>query len=394
MSSTKKKLSLSNVKSDSFFEGQSPTRRDFLKSSLLGLAGLSTASSLIGCSSFNEYVFEDQFDLKDQLMIVGGGISGLYLAYKLRQSRSEYRLLEGSAYLGGRIRSFQGLDFGASVFERADLHMEALIKEFNLSAVSLSKQKYYLSGGAETLTTALQSRIAGLMPYRSLRLKWKFVSLRKTNDKFDAVFETPNGRRTLVCRKMALTLPPSQWSSVDGLLDIPEMSWAREWLKTLRPETITRVNWTTNNSNSVATLTNNKMKTAMTIEKEVLNLVSKNLKNNVIGLEFDYLTKQILNSSFKIESPNNIEIEKIVDHINSKTKLAIPAKKLNTDSFFDWSSVRLIGSAYFKNDVPFPEEVNRKYGHFQIFGDYSAAKKTHTVEGALLEADRVSSIFV
>ncbi|MBC7466356.1 MAG: FAD-dependent oxidoreductase [Bdellovibrio sp.] len=369
------------------------TRRDFLKTGLFGLSSMAAFSALSACSTLDEYIFDDQFDLKDQVLIVGGGISGLYLAYKLRQTRTEFRLLEGSNYFGGRVRSAQGLDFGASLFDRSDVHMQQLIKEFNLTTISVSKDHFAISGGAEMVSQALQNRIAGLMPYRSLRLRWKLVSIRVKDNKYETVFETPNGRRTMHCRKIALTLPPGQWSAVNGLLDLPEMLWARDWLTTLTPENITKVNVVAPNTGGVMSLANKKTRSAI-LDKDSLAVVAKPLKNNQVGLEFEYITKQVLNpSTFKIESPNNLEIEKIVDLINAKTKLGLSFKKLNSDSFFDWSSVGLIQSAYFKNDRPLPGNVN-KNPHFQVFGDYSASKKAHTVEGALLEADRVSSLFV
>lgn len=389
MSSEKKSLAL--------LEATLKSRREFLKTSVLGLAtpliGAAAFSALSACSTLDEYVFEDDFDLKDQVLIVGGGISGLYLAYKLRQTRTEYRLLEGSSYLGGRIRSSQGLDFGASVFDRSDIHLQALIKEFSLPTTAISKQQFFIAGGADTLTQALQARIAGLMPYRTLRLKWKLIAIHKSKSKYEAVFETPNGRRTITCRKVALTLPPSQWGSVEGLLNLEDMAWAREWLKTLKPETITKVNLVTASNGNLSTLVNKKPNATVVLEKDMLSLVEKNLKNNSVGLEFSYMTPQTLSETFKIESKNNLEIEKIVDHINSRTKLALTFKKLSAESFFDWSTVNLIQSAYFKNTEIFPTQARRNT-QFQIFGDYSAAVKPHTVEGALSEADRVSSIFV
>lgn len=368
------------------------SRRDFLATGLYGLTALSSISALTACSTFNEYVFEDQFDLKDQVLIVGGGVGGLYLAYKLRQSRTEYRLLEGSAQFGGRIRSYQGLDYGASLFNHSDARVQQLVKEFNLVSNPISKDQFYLAGGAETLIQAMQNRISGLMPYRSLRLKWKLVGIHKSKSIYEAIFETPNGRRTIECRKVALTLPPSQWASVEGLLNLPEMLWARDWLKTLAPVNVTKVQWTTPNANVVNGLINKKNKNTV-IEKDVLAMTAKNLKNNALGVEFEYFQTQQMTEDLKIADRPSVEIEKLIEFINLKSRIGISAKRLTADAFFDWSSVQLIQSAYFKNSVPVPEN-SKKSSTFQIFGDYSASVKPHSVEGALLEADRVSSVFV
>ena len=87
-------------------------RRGFLKYSLTGLSGLGLLSALPACSAFDEYIFDEHEFLKDQVIIIGGGITGLYLAQKLRQLKTEFRLFEGSSVFGGRIRSNDGLDFG------------------------------------------------------------------------------------------------------------------------------------------------------------------------------------------------------------------------------------------------------------------------------------------
>ena len=371
----------------------SSSRRDFLKAGLVGLSAMTALSALSGCSTLDEYVFEDQFDLKDQVLIVGGGVSGLYLAYKLRQIRSEYRLLEGSSYLGGRVRSYQGLDFGASLFQHSDERVSALVKEFSLVKLPHGKDSYFIQGGAETLTQALQDRISGLMPYRSLRVRWQLVALHKNKDKYEAVFDMPKGRRVITCRRMALTLPPAQWANVDGLLQLPEMEWATEWLKTLHPETSTRLVATVPASSFAGTGLNPKKSAAIVLEKDVLTMTTKSLKNNLYGLEFDYLTRQSLTEKFKIQTTQTIEIEKYLDQVNAKTRLGLSVRRVNTDSFFDWAAVDLIQSSRFKNATPIPNDV-RKNPVFQVFGDYSAIQKPHTVEGALTEAERVSSFFV
>ncbi|MFZ3230334.1 MAG: NAD(P)-binding protein [Pseudobdellovibrio sp.] len=370
------------------------SRRDFLKTGFYGLGSIAATFALSACSTLDEFVFEDQFDLKDQVLIVGGGISGLYLAYKLRQIKTEYRLYEGSGYLGGRIRSYQDLDFGASVFDQSDVLVQALVKEFNLKTTTIAKGHFFIEGGAEKMTQFLLKRIAGLMPYRSLRLKWKMVGIYKYKDYYEVLFESPNGRRTITAKKVALAIPPSQWGRIDGLLNLPEMDWARSWLSTLQPESATKMQVIVPNSPATLALSNKRNNFEATLEKQKLLVIGKALKNNLMGLEFEYLIKQTLsNEKFKIESVSMIEIEKIIELINSKTNLNLSSKKITADSFYDWSTVSLIQSSYFKNDFPIPAQAKANH-HFQVFGDYSSAIKPNTVEGAMQEANRISSLFV
>ena len=121
------------------------SRRDFLKTSLRGLGGLGVLSLGASCSTFDEYIFDKRQFSDEQVVIVGGGITGLYLAHKLRQIKTGYRIFEGSSYLGGRIRSNDGLDYGASLFSHSDATLKKLIKEFNLPTTSVSSTIFSIS---------------------------------------------------------------------------------------------------------------------------------------------------------------------------------------------------------------------------------------------------------
>ena len=369
------------------------SRRDFLKSGLIGMGSLGLLSGLTSCSTFDDFIFDDRQFSDDQVLIVGGGISGLYLAYKLRQSKTDYKNFEGSSSLGGRIRSNNGLDFGASLFEQSDFSLVKLLKEFNLPTTSTSSTHFYLAGGTEQLIDALKNRTGGLIPYRNIRLKWKMIEIRKYSAGFEMIFDTPEGSRTVRARKVALTLPPSQWSRVNGLLSLPEMSWASEWLKTLEPESILKMHYIL--PAAATTSINKKSKVKIGDDKDMINVLAKNLKNNTTGLEFEIYIKQKMNQqNLKIETDLGLEAEKLISLINNKAKLGLSLKKVSADSFYNWSDVALIQSAYFKNSVPFPEFVKKESPFFQIFGDYSASIKPHTIEGSLQEAERVLSNFV
>ena len=227
------------------------SRRDFLKTGLRGIGGLGVLSLGASCSTFDEFIFDKRHFLDDEVVIVGGGISGLHLAHKLRQVKTGYRIFEGSNYLGGRIRSNDGLDFGASLFAHSDLTLKKLIKEFNLSTTSVSNTNFYFPAGAEQLVTALKSRVSGLMPYRNVRMNWKLQEIHKIENGFELAFVTPSGRRTINAKRVALTLPPSQWSRIVGLLQLPEMAWAKTWLLTLNPVSILKVHYAVPSSTEI-----------------------------------------------------------------------------------------------------------------------------------------------
>lgn len=369
------------------------SRRDFLKTSLRGLGGLGVLSLGASCSTFDEYIFDKRQFSDEQVVIIGGGITGLYLAHKLRQIKTGYRIFEGSSYLGGRIRSNDGLDYGASLFSHSDATLKKLIKEFNLPTTSVSSTNFYFPGGAEQIVTALKNRVSGLMPYRNIRMNWKLQEIRKANDGFEMVFAAPTGRRTVFAKRVALTLPPSQWARVLGLLQLPEMAWAKAWLLRINPISILKAHYAVPNSTEI--LFSKKNKVEYTDGKNQFNVLVKNLRNNLTHLEFEIFTKQIFDKeSLQTESEIGFEIENISTLINSKTKLGLSSKKLQSDSFFNWADVDLIQSAYFLNPEPIPNAARDESSSLQVLGDSTAILKANTVEGALLEAERVSSIFV
>ena len=84
------------------------------------------------------------------LIIIGGGISGLYLAYNLCEKYKNILLLEVSSELGGRIKTDYIDDFpiemGAGRFSNHHKNLFKLIKDLNLKdkCIELPKNKSYL----------------------------------------------------------------------------------------------------------------------------------------------------------------------------------------------------------------------------------------------------------
>ncbi|MBK9321770.1 MAG: FAD-dependent oxidoreductase [Bdellovibrionaceae bacterium] len=122
--------------------GFSPERRRFLKTATVGT--LATAT-LTGCGSFDRWVLGDNQRLSHEVMILGGGLSGLMAAYHLKKNHTPYRLFEASSRLGGRIQTLrhfnssqQVAELGAEFFEGSHNSVYQLCKDLNLGVEDVS----------------------------------------------------------------------------------------------------------------------------------------------------------------------------------------------------------------------------------------------------------------
>jgi monoamine oxidase len=145
---------------------------------------------------------------QQRVLIIGGGLSGLYLAYLLQQQSYAPLVLEAAPRLGGRIQTVQGpggtpLELGATWFSAQHPRLLALLGELGLkkypqyaAGISLFQTKSFeppqqfvvpasdapsfrLAGGTQQLIEALAAR---LLP-GSVQLNQRVV----------AVAETPQG---------------------------------------------------------------------------------------------------------------------------------------------------------------------------------------------------------
>lgn len=69
-----------------------------------------------------------------KIIIIGGGLNGLTLAYLLQKKNIQTTVLEASSRLGGRIQTLKGvlgtpLEIGATWFSESHLNLLSLIKE-------------------------------------------------------------------------------------------------------------------------------------------------------------------------------------------------------------------------------------------------------------------------
>lgn len=75
--------------------------------------------------------------MNDEIAIVGGGLSGLSLAYFLEKENIRTTLIEASNRIGGRIKTIHGkkqtpLELGATWFSEEHFHLIQLLKELNI----------------------------------------------------------------------------------------------------------------------------------------------------------------------------------------------------------------------------------------------------------------------
>lgn len=348
-------------------------RRDFLRLSLLGAAGIYALAQLPGCSSFDEYLFEDRSDFQNEVMIVGGGIAGLYLAHKLRSTKTGFRLFEGAAVFGGRIRSNESGDYGASLLAAKDTLANQLIQDLNLETRALDREYIYLPAGMQSLTDALLDRVIGLIPYRNFRLRWKLVAIDRLSNGFQLIFEHPGGQKKFFCRKVALAIPPSQWRGIRGLLELPEMQWAENWLEAMKIENTIKLILPASAAPAGA-------RALTTVAQDAFNfrqIVKKNAGGQAANLEIDV--------DYLLNSPQSIDY--IYGLLRRKLQINFPFQKLSPEQYYDWQQVKLIGGSHFRNFLAVPESVNP---HFQIVGDFTAVKSIYRIEGALESAQRAA----
>ncbi len=344
-------------------------RRAFLKLSLIA-AGAAAA----GCSTFDDYLFEDNFSFNDEVLIVGGGLSGLTLAHRLRATQSEFRLFEAGNSFGGRIKSAGGSDYGASLISANSKLTLQLADELKLARTQLDKGNFYLSEGMESMIFGLQERILGLLPYRNFRLRWKLIEVSRSGRGFDLVFQHPAGVKRFSCRKLAIAIPPNQWRSVRGLLQLPEMDWAETWLQTLEVENTLKL--------ILPASAVPGGKSLVQVDFEGLGLRQITKKNGAkTGVEID------------VRQPSNkaVSIDFVYSALKKKLQVNYPFQNLTNEQYFDWRDSKFIQGSAFKNTRPFPLLESSR---FQILGDFASAEAPHTMEGAILSAQRAAERFL
>ncbi|MFN3298662.1 MAG: FAD-dependent oxidoreductase [Sediminibacterium sp.] len=93
---------------------------------------------------------------KQRIVIIGGGLSGLTLAYLLEKKNYEITLIEASPRLGGRIETAVGnlgtpLELGATWFSETHVQLLSL-----LAKLEIKKYEQYTKGVSLFQTTKFE----------------------------------------------------------------------------------------------------------------------------------------------------------------------------------------------------------------------------------------------
>ncbi|OYZ15219.1 MAG: hypothetical protein B7Y39_16490 [Bdellovibrio sp. 28-41-41] len=129
-------------------------RRKFLKNSLKSATTLTLPLGLLsvtGCAALDRYFEIEKSDYAKEVLIFGGGVSGLSAAYFLKKNGIPYRVFEGSGRMGGRVLSqrfpapVRSIDLGARYVDSMDQYAIELIKEMNvdLEEAPIQKNAYF-----------------------------------------------------------------------------------------------------------------------------------------------------------------------------------------------------------------------------------------------------------
>ena len=116
-------------------------RRKFLNQSII--AGTALATLPVACSC----------KMDTEFLILGGGLSGLYMAYLLQKAGKEYMILEGSDRIGGRMYFHPEIkqDVGGRGIGDKYTEVMSLVEELNVPLVDItqftsSPKSYYIDG--------------------------------------------------------------------------------------------------------------------------------------------------------------------------------------------------------------------------------------------------------
>lgn len=169
-------------------------------------------------------------ELNKSIFIIGGGLSGLTLAYLLSKRNIKVKVLEASSRSGGRIQTIMGaietpLELGATWFSDMHANLLALIEELSLKkypqfskGISLFQTKsfeppqkffvpeaempsYRLAGGTQMLIDMLVQKL----PDDTVLLNTKVAAIKETED--GILVETADGK-IMDAGKAVICIPP------------------------------------------------------------------------------------------------------------------------------------------------------------------------------------------
>lgn len=179
---------------------------------------------------------------KQQVIIIGGGLSGLTLAYLLEQKNYDITLIEASPRLGGRIQTVIGalgtpMELGATWFSEDHIQLLSLLAKLGhkkyeqytkgvslfqtnkfeppqeFSVPEAESPSYRIVGGSERLIDRLKEKL--LQTKILLNTKVEDISI----DQNDLMIKTNHS--TIRCAKVIICMPPQLAASIQLPNQIP-----------------------------------------------------------------------------------------------------------------------------------------------------------------------------
>lgn len=181
----------------------------------------------------------DQAPTATPVLIIGGGLAGLYAAYRLEQAKTPYLVWEAQSRWGGRILSLassvnsdMGVDLGPTWFWPHQHSMQRLCAELGLqtfeqpvagdmlyqlspeqaprrSAGAGTMVSYRVEGGMQALTSVLAKR---LQP-SALKLNHALTSLSRSGDVWTATSAHQGEARHFQSRQLVIAAPPRKMAT-------------------------------------------------------------------------------------------------------------------------------------------------------------------------------------
>lgn len=217
------------------------SRRDFLATALWGSA-VAALPFLSSCSTLDDYLIEDQFDFNQEVIIIGGGIAGLFAAYELKKNKIPFKIFEASSRLGGKIQTVDKVEWGAFEFQKQDGILNSLAKDFSIEKQDLDNKSWTFKKGASALVEELSDVVQGLIPEKQIRLQHQLQSVRKVGSRYQLNFQTPQRERMYFARNVILALPQNIILKIRHLDEIKDVKPILATLSPARNWTNIRVN--------------------------------------------------------------------------------------------------------------------------------------------------------
>lgn len=340
----------------------------------VGLISVAALSGLTACSTLDEYLIEDPAQFDDEVVIVGGGIGGLYAAYQLKKNRVPFRLFEASGRLGGRILSTGDYEWGANEFSVNDHALMKLAKELNLERIRLDNENWVFKNGSESLTDGVIDIVKGLLPNRQIRTQHRLSTCRQLGNVYQLDFQTPTRERTYFAKKVILALPALAYKNIRGLDDIAAIQKVYVRLINVDVKETVRV--------VLPAPRDFKLKSRYMIELENDVQVSQRLYKNNIHFTFESPASKPFRSLPEIEKYLSQNV-----YVQTRTKVA-----LQDSQIFDWLSHPSIGGGSFELKQAMTPDAWPK-GRLQIISD-CLSYPVSRVEGVLRQVDQQLRYFI